>query len=83
MARDHRGFSEAAFAAGFCAYGRMLTRAFVGFVVLGAAVATAMVFHWMLIEGLGFEARDVFQGVTIAAALIGVAYLADVIPRPQ
>ena len=61
----------------------MLVRAFVGFVVLGAAGATAMLIHWILIQGFGLDARDVFQGVTIAAALIGVAYLSDVIPRPQ
>jgi hypothetical protein len=61
----------------------MLARVFVGFVVLGGAVATAMLFHWILIQGLGLEARDVFQGVTIAAALVGVAYLADVIPDRQ
>jgi hypothetical protein len=59
----------------------MLARALVGFMVLGGAVATAMLIHWILIQGFGLDARDVFQGVTIAAALIGVAYLADVIPQ--
>jgi hypothetical protein len=54
----------------------MLARGFIGFVVLGGAVAAALVIHWILIQGIGFEGQDVFQGVTIAAALIGVAYLA-------
>jgi hypothetical protein len=61
----------------------MLTRAFVGFMVLGRAVATALVIQWILIQGIGLTARDVFQGVTIAAALIGVAYLSDIIPGPR
>jgi hypothetical protein len=61
----------------------MLARTFVGFVVLGGAVATALLIQWILIQGIGLEARDVFQGVTICAALIGVAYLADVIPGPR
>jgi hypothetical protein len=61
----------------------MLTRAFVGFMVLGGAVVTALVIQWILIQGIGLAARDVFQGVTIAAALIGVAYLSDIIPGPR
>jgi hypothetical protein len=61
----------------------MLARAFIGFVVLGGAVVTALVIQWILIQGIGLEGRDVFQGVTITAALIGVAYLADVIPGPR
>ena len=81
--RKRTGFPEAARAADFCAYAGMLARGFIGFVVLGGAVATALAIHWILIQGIGFEGQDVFQGVTIAAALIGVAYLADVIPGPR
>jgi hypothetical protein len=61
----------------------MVTRTLNGVMVLGGALATALVFHWLLIEGIGLAARDVFQGVTICAAVIGVAYLADVIPGPR
>jgi hypothetical protein len=61
----------------------MLTRGFREFLVLIGAVPTALIMQWILIHGIGLEARDVFQGVTIGAALIGVAYLADVIPGPR
>jgi hypothetical protein len=67
----------------FCAYAGMLARTLVGFLVLGGAVATAVCIHWILIQGIGMRPRDVFQGVTIGAALIGVAYLADIIPGPR
>jgi hypothetical protein len=43
----------------------------------------AVCIHWILIQGIGMRPRDVFQGVTIGAALIGVAYLADIIPGPR
>jgi hypothetical protein len=55
-------------------------RALNGFVVLCGAVVTALVMQWILIQEIGLEARDVFQGVTITAAVIGVAYLSDLIP---
>lgn len=58
-----------------------LRRAFNGFVVLGGAVIAAMLLYWLAIPILGFEARDVFQGGLVTAALVGVAYLADSIPR--
>jgi hypothetical protein len=41
------------------------------------------VIQWVLIQGIALAARDVSQGVTIAAALIGVAYLSDIIPAPR
>jgi hypothetical protein len=55
-------------------------RALNGFVGLIGAVVTALGIQWILIQGIGLEAQDVFQGVTITAAVIGVAYLSDLIP---
>jgi hypothetical protein len=61
----------------------MLTRAFNGFVVLGGAAATAVMLDWLMIDGLGLHRQSVLEGVLIAAAAIGMAYLGDIIPRPD
>jgi hypothetical protein len=58
-----------------------IKRAFNGFVVLGGAVVAAMLLYWLAIPVFGFDSRDVFQGGLVTAALVGVAYLADSIPR--
>jgi len=61
----------------------MLARAFNGFVVLGGAAATAVFLDWLMLDALGLNRQSVLEGVLIGAAALGMAYLADLIPRPQ
>jgi hypothetical protein len=61
----------------------MLTRAFNGFLLLGGAAATAVLLDWFMLDGLGLRRQSVFEGVLIAAAALGMAYLADILPRPE
>jgi hypothetical protein len=60
-----------------------MARAFNGFLVLGGAVAAAIVLNWLMLEALGLNRQIVLEGVLIGAATIGMAYLADLIPRAQ
>jgi len=75
-----REFTEAVTGLDLCCYPVMLNRAFSGSLVLGGAVVTAVALYWLLFDAFGLDDRTVFQGVTISAGLIGVAYLADVLP---
>jgi hypothetical protein len=61
----------------------MLTRAFNGVLVLGGAAATAVLLDWLMLDGLGLHRQSILEGVLIAAAAIGLAYLAGIIPRPE
>jgi hypothetical protein len=51
-----------------------------GFVIL-AAVGMAAFLYWLTIDAIGLDGDDVLQGGLLGASLLGVAYLADVIPR--
>lgn len=50
------------------------------FVIL-AAVGMAAFLYWLTIDAIGLDGDDVLQGGLLGASLLGVAYLADVIPR--
>lgn len=58
-----------------------MARAFNGFLVIGGAVATAVVLNWLMLEALGLNRQSMLEGVLIGAAALGMAYLADLIPR--
>ncbi len=54
----------------------MIARAINGLAVLGGAFLTAVLLYWVMIYGLELDGQSVFQGVLIAASLLGVAYIA-------
>jgi hypothetical protein len=61
----------------------MLGRFFNGFLLLGAAAVTAAALYWVTVEAFGLNYQSVFQGGLISAGLVGVAFLADLLPpRP-
>lgn len=58
----------------------MMTRIAIGIVVLGSAAIAAAFLHWLMVDAIGFDGAEVLQGGLATAGLIGVAYLANVIP---
>jgi hypothetical protein len=61
----------------------MLDRVFNGVLVLGGAALSALLLYWMTVEALGLDYRNVFQGGLVTAGLIGVVYLADLLPQAR